>query len=203
MTLAAAIKDLVYNTLDQALISSSGGDSPKTNRVMAIPEIDTAQLETEMEQLGILQESGETLEVGESGQGGGFGLSATDIAGIIRNPSSAAFSALMTAAAPVIAPLVIQQTVEAVIDQLTRPGGILDTRFRREVLNEVNAFLTRQQQQNTRIGDRNVIIQAAPGFSNRGGFGHDSILRRISENRGDDYRTSGIGLNDKANGVRP
>ncbi len=150
------------------------------------------------------QQGGGDMEGQDMGLGGGLGMSPSKIGSMIKNPMGMAQARLFAAgAAPVLIAMMIKPVTEAIIAELTRPGGLLDTRFKRDIPNEIAFYLSREQQQRSRIGDRQVIIQTAPGFSNRGGFGHDSILRRISENRGDAYRTSGIGLTDKAYGVIP
>lgn len=193
-----------------ATITSAGGDSPKINRITAI-DINTEDFQNifEMEIRRIAEEHLRDIKQQDSfGEtqtelGSGLGISASDITSILTNPTSVAARAILAAAMPIVAPAAVLAAKEAVIEELTRPGGLLDTRWKRDAPAEINAFLTRMQQQNTRIGDRQIIIQSSPGFSNRGGFAHDSILKRISENRGDAYRTSGIGLEDRAAGVTP
>lgn len=200
---------MIESAFETLIITSAGGDSPKQNRPIDY-EISSADFQSILED-SIRDVVNDTLEerelVGPPGKkkdDDGFDLPGIgQIGSMIKNPTGAITSRLLaaTGAAGVIA-MLIKPVTEAVIGELTRPGGFLDKRFRREMLNEIEFYLSRQQQQLTRIGERNVIIQAKAGFANQNQHSHDSIVRRIAEDRGDEYRVSGIGLNDRASGLK-
>jgi hypothetical protein len=67
--------------------------------------------------------------------------------------------------------------------------------FKREILNERNAFLTREQQQLRRLGETQVIFSQSNGFSNSGGILSTNNLSQVKANG-----ISDIGLRDKAMG---
>jgi len=68
-----------------------------------------------------------------------------------------------------------------IFEQLTKPGGPLDLRFKRIIDNEVNAFLSRQTQKDTEMGVRPVIIQSKTGFTATNGANNYNTLRGIRE----------------------
>lgn len=67
--------------------------------------------------------------------------------------------------------------------------------FKREILNERNAFLTREQQQLRRLGETQVIFSQSQGFNNSGGILSTNNLSQVKANG-----ISDIGLRDKAMG---
>jgi len=208
MSLEGELRSWILQSLREALIISPRFTDYKISQ---IPFADFSPVSFALDQKvedmvssRIQSQQGGGMERQNVDLGGGLGMSPGQIGSAIKNPMGMAQARLFAAgAAPVLIGMMIKPVTEAIIAELTRPGGWLDTRFKRDIPGEIAFYLSRQQQQASRIGDRQVIIQTAPGFSNRGGFGHDSIIRRIAENRGDDYRTSGIGLTDKAYGVTP
>ena len=54
--------------------------------------------------------------------------------------------------------------------------------FKREILNERNAFLTREQQQLRRLGETQVIFSQSNGFSNSGGILSTNNLSQVKAN---------------------
>ena len=68
--------------------------------------------------------------------------------------------------------------------------------FKRDILNEVNPYLTREQQQLRRLGEDQVIFSQNQGFSNAGGILSTNTLSQVRANG-----ISDIGLRDKAMGV--
>lgn len=68
-----------------------------------------------------------------------------------------------------------------IMEELTRPGGVLDIRFRRYLEDEYNAGLDRQTQRNTQIGLRQVIIQSRAGFIQANGVANENTLRTLKE----------------------
>jgi len=68
--------------------------------------------------------------------------------------------------------------------------------FKREVLKELNPFLTREQQQQRRLGETRVIATQIGGFGNTGGLLTTNTLSQVKANG-----ISDIGLRDKSLGV--
>jgi len=99
---------------------------------------------------------------------------------------------------PLAVGLAVQPVTEAVIKELQRPGGFLDKRVRIDAREEVFAGLERQTRQNTRIGDRQVIIQQFQGFRSFEGYASTNTSRLIRENAD---RVLDIGLFDRAQGL--
>jgi hypothetical protein len=58
--------------------------------------------------------------------------------------------------------LIIFEAVKFVISELIKPGRFLDTRFKRDIREEILQFQRRQDQQNLRRGFSNVIITSSP-----------------------------------------
>jgi len=104
---------------------------------------------------------------------------------------------------PIAIPLMVVQLIPLIIDELKRPGGFLDVRFRRDARRELEFGLTREQQQLTRIGVRQVIIQSQAGFRNMAGAASTNTLRQIRESG---FRVSSLGFSqidddDRAGGL--
>lgn len=100
---------------------------------------------------------------------------------------------------PVATSLMIEPVTKAVIAELQRPGGFMDKRVKIDAQKEFFAALDRQTRQNTRIGDRQVIIQQFDGFRNFEGFASTNTSRTIRDNAD---RVLDIGLFDRAQGVQ-
>ena len=210
MTFTDVMRQMVEQALNSAVISSAGGDSPKRNFVMSI-DINSADFE------GILEDSirnivNESLEERE--------LAYTPTAkekSKSTNPAEQALSflggklgaspqSIVASLAPVLGPaiivLMLPKILEFVLQELTKPGGVFDTRFRRELQKEQFGFYDRQLQYDSRYGHRNVIIQGVNGFKREQGAFHASTFRDITEGTGEGFRLSRIGLTDKAYGFR-
>jgi hypothetical protein len=164
------VNEMIRHALEFSVITSAGGDSPKTNKVVGI---DLAAPQETAD--GGLGSAGGVA--GFKGSDVSLGLAATrgDIGGLIGRAGASLGPAAALAIAPQLIPLVIKE--------LERPGGFLDKRVRIEAQEEAFAELDRQTRQNTRIGDRQVII-------------HTSDLIRTNADRVLD-----IGLFDRAQGV--
>jgi hypothetical protein len=102
-------------------------------------------------------------------------------------------------AAPLAIALMIEPMTKAVIKELQRPGGFLDKRVKIDAQKEAFAELDRQTRQNTRIGDRQVIIQQFDGFRNFDGFASTNTSELIRTNAD---RVLDIGLFDRAEGLQ-
>lgn len=88
-----------------------------------------------------------------------------------------------------------------IFDILTKPGGVLDLRFKRIIDNEINAFLSRQTQKDTEFGVRQVIIQSKIGFTATNGANNFNTVRGIREGGIDKERLDRIGMIDHSKGV--
>ena len=105
---------------------------------------------------------------------------------------------LTTLLGPLALGLSIKPITEAIIKELQRPGGFLDKRVKIDSRNEAFAVLDRQTRQNTRIGDRQVIIQQFQGFRNFDGYASTNTSNLITQNAN---RVLDIGLFDRAQGI--
>lgn len=88
-----------------------------------------------------------------------------------------------------------------IFDQLTRPGGPLDLRFKRIVDDEINAFLSRQTQKDTELGIRQVIIQSKKGFTASNGVNNYNTQKGIREGGFDKQRLDRFGMIDHSKGL--
>jgi len=101
---------------------------------------------------------------------------------------------------PAMIALAIPFVVNAVLDELTKVGGVLDVRYRREITNEIENYWSRQVQYDTAVGNRQVILQTKASFGNLRGAGNSNTLRQVRENVN---RLADVGLHveDKAQGL--
>jgi len=90
-----------------------------------------------------------------------------------------------------------------IFEQLTRPGGPIDLRFKRMIDDEINAFLSRQTQKDTEIGYRQVVIQSKLGFTAPNGVNNYNTVRGIREGGLDKERLDRIGMVDHTKGDWP
>jgi len=149
--------------------------------------------------------SDESTNAGDGGLGGvgtgGVGNIGTALAasrgGNIAGLASRAAS-LAGIAAPVAVAFLIQPVTEQVIAELQRPGGFFDKRVKIDSREEAFSVLDRQTRQNTRIGDRQVIIQQFDGFRNFEGVASTNTSRLIRENAD---RVLDINLFQRAEGL--
>lgn len=100
---------------------------------------------------------------------------------------------------PMIAPvLLLPMLVEAVIREITKPGGWFDMRFKRDIPAELNNLFSRMEKQNRRLGITQVIITSTTGFRQMQGANSGNTFAHIRESG-----YANIGLVDKAAGWRP
>ena len=119
--------------------------------------------------------------------GGGLGLLQGGIGRV------GAFGA--SAFPPAMIALLVLQLAPVIVKSLQQPGGPFDKRFKVDMRKEMAAELDRQTRQNTRIGDRQVIIQQFEGFRNYDGFASTNTGNLINKNAN---RVLDIGLFDRA-----
>jgi len=101
---------------------------------------------------------------------------------------------------PVAIALAIPFVIDAVLDELTKAGGVLDTRYKRILTNEIENYMSRQMQYDTAVGNRQVIIQTKASFSNLRGAGNSNTFQQVRDNVN---RLADVGLHvtDKAQGL--
>ncbi len=200
MTLSDEINRMIATQIDSLEITSA--NPTHINHVIQVNQLISPDLESEM--------GGGGASGGQSGTdsipqlGGKFGvkdaplaLRATGGQGLTSFASKFAGGAAALAG-PLAIAFLVPALIPVIIDELTRPGGLMDKRFRIEAEKEFFNGMDRQTRQNTRIGDRQVIIQQIQGFRASEGNLSTNTLDVIIQNSG---RVLDIGLFDKASGL--
>ena len=135
---------------------------------------------------------------------GGPSISGGQIAGLAgRGMSGGASSAIgmLMPMIPHLVPLMIAAgAAKQLFDWAIGPGGPIDIRYRRELINEANSFMSRQLQRDTEVGFRQVIIAANANFNNTGGAGNSNSLRQV-RTYADRKANVGLLVTDKASGL--
>ena len=190
------INELIRFALTNTKITSAGGDSPKINTVIAIESVQSPAFPDE----GINIAGGDTAGIGTPSAIGGF--KPTDVTLALSASRGANLSGVIGRFGGSLGPAaiiaVIPQLVPIIAEELTRPGGLLDKRVRIDAREEAFAEIDRQTRQNTRIGDRQVIIQQVQGFRADNGFLSTNTSDLIRDNAD---RVLDIGLFDRAQGL--
>lgn len=125
----------------------------------------------------------------------------SDVMGIIKNPGQFVATGLRVLP-PVAAALFAKQIADYILTELTSEGGPLDTRWKRQLDKEQNAFLDRQQQRNTQIGLRQVITTSKKGFIKlNGAGGTESNIRQIRDGGVDGNRLARVDILDHTKGL--
>lgn len=125
----------------------------------------------------------------------------SEVMGIIKNPGSFLAGALKVLP-PAAAALFAYEIAQYVFAEITKPGGAMDLRWKRQMLKEDNAFLDRQTQRNLQIGTRQVVIQSQKGFLQMNGAASENTLRQIRDGGVDGNRLARVDLPDHAMGLR-
>jgi hypothetical protein len=97
------------------------------------------------------------------------------------------------AAVAFLAPIVTKM----VLEELIRPGGALDIRYKRQITNEVENYLSRQIQRDTQIGNRQVIVQMRSQFLNLHGEGNSNTYQQVRD-LGTRFAETGLRTKDSA-----
>lgn len=126
------------------------------------------------------------------------GINPQQLIGAMKNPTGFGFGLLGRVGAPIAGIAIVSAIAKQVWEWMIGPGGPLDIRVKIIAKNEAFAMIDRQTRQNTRIGDRQVIIQQFQGFRNFGGFASTSTGELIRQNAD---RVLDIGLFDRAQGL--
>ena len=98
--------------------------------------------------------------------------------GAVRNPAGG-LETLMARLPQTALVVLAVALAPMIIDEMKRPGSFLDIRWKRVMLEEFNAFLERQDQWNTMLGLRQVIVQSQVGFLMTGGASMSENTLRI------------------------
>ncbi len=133
----------------------------------------------------------------------GLSLARQGISNPIGMVSRVAMAApvLAGAGAGVVAGLAAWEIAKMIREELIRPGGFMDIRFKRDWENSNQQHLSRQQQRDRAIGNNSqVIIGANANFMQRSGYLHSNTYRQIVEGTGDAYRQSKLGVEDHSYG---
>lgn len=211
MTFTDTIRGLIERMLKNSIIRSPRFSDYRIEEVIPVSDsgIDE-EFRTEVEQ--IIQEEVKTQikeleKEGPAKQSSPEGSSIPDMQG----PALAAFQAIKNPGGLVAKGLKVLPHAAAVLfaiqiskyvfEEITKAGGAMDVRWRRQMENEFNAFLDRQTQRNTQIGTRQVVIQSAAGFIQMNGAASENTLRQIRDGGVDGTRLARVDLPDHAKGL--
>lgn len=211
MTFTDTIRSLIERMLKNSIIKSPRFSDYRVADVIPVADsgIDE-EFRTEVEQ--IIQDEVKTQiqdleKEGAPKQSSPEGSSAPDLQGpaleafqAIKNPGSLVAKGLklLPHAAAVLFAIQISKYVFA---EITKAGGTMDLRWRRQMDDEFNAFLDRQTQRNTQIGNRQVVIQSTAGFIQMNGAANENTLRQIRDGGVDGTRLAKVDLRDHAQGL--
>lgn len=223
------ISELINQMIQKVLESAEWTSANPThvNTLIQVNEIDNPDFEQEIKQLisnKVIKEGKESeLKEGTSmgtnkidfdkitgkdvgGMLGKVGIEPSKVTSLLSLTSGKGglgmlgkFGALAGIASPFAIAMMVKPVTESIIKELQRPGGFLDKRVKIDARNETLAELDRQTRQNTRIGDRQVIIQQFSGFRNYDGFASSNTSEMIRTNAD---RVLNVGLFDRAQGLQ-
>lgn len=120
--------------------------------------------------------------------------------GTVTNPATAATELLKFLPHVAIVALAIQ-LAPMILKEITKDGGVMDTRWKRLMQEEQNAFLSRQSQRDTQIGVRQLIISNRSGFRSINNALNSNNLRDIREGGVDKNRLAIIDITDHTKGL--
>jgi hypothetical protein len=211
MTLSDEINRMIQTAIESLEITSA--NPTHINTVIQVNQLENPDLEAIIE--GSIK--AQTATTGGSKQMlsslskedaqsilGKAGIDPKNIPNLLKMTTSGAglqgagIGALSSFFPPAMVALLVANMIPMIIKELARPGGLMDKRVRIDATKEVLAALDRQTRQNTRIGDREVVIQQFEGFRNYEGFASTSTGELISKNAD---RVLDIGLVDRAQGM--
>lgn len=209
MTIMDMIRQVIER-LKETKYSSAGGDSPKINFVKEFPEIQYQDFDeiirNEIKRI-IEEERQEITEEGtkiESEGGTSSSIESGAIGavrsgtGLAQNPGSSIGMLLRFIPHAALVALVLSM-IPLIIDELKKPGSMMDVRWKRMMQDEFNAFLDRQDKMNTFLGYRQIIVQSKAGFmAQASGAGTYDSNRDLREGGMDKDRQEIVGLEDHA-----
>ena len=191
--IASVVQQMIEQILRSASISSAGGDSPKVNKFVDFDSkgadfgsildqaVQTAVIR-HMEDAGLFGELDGDITTASAGVTGNQKLAlARQGISKLQNPESLINDALGFLPQATLIGFALS-LLPIIMDELTKPGGPFDLRFKRAVEKEFNALMDRQTAHDVAIGERGLIFQSRAGFINRnGGAANTNTLRMIRE----------------------
>ncbi len=214
MTFPLSIINRIHSAIQNMKITSAGGKNPVNNVVKQpfnIPELGLNE-EFASEVVGIIQEEiriqmTELREDPPTPTSKPVGSTRSnidsDIAKVVRtiqNPGGLVADGLKILPHAALLALAIS-LVPIVISELSRPGGLMDVRWKRQVTDEINGFMDRQTQKNTQIGIRGITIQSRAGFIGINGANNSNNLREIREGGVNRDRLARVDITDHSKGL--
>jgi len=208
---------MIKSVLESSTWTSAGGKNPVDNFIKQFRgTLTEAQIEelirTEVKRI-VKEERQEISEeetqiennLGTSTEekaGGGFESGAIGAVrtgtGLAQNPG-ASIGMLMRFIPHAALVTLALSLIPIIIDELKKPGSIMDIRWKRMMQDEFNAFLDRQEQMNVLLGYRQVIVQSKAGFiAQSSGAGTYDTVRDKREGGMDKDRQEIMGLKDHA-----
>ena len=119
--------------------------------------------------------------------------------GIVQNPQTLVAMGLKTLPYAAVV-LFATELIPIIIQEISRPGSIMDLRWKRMMAMEMNAFMDRQTQRDTQIGLRQIIATSEKGrIARNGGVGTYNNQKEIREN--DNNLANRIGIKQHATGT--
>ncbi len=206
MSIVDSIIQMLETTLRRLNVTSSAGDSPKINKVLDI-DINPGDFEGifENDMRDAVERYAGASDTGTdtSAQSTQSGITASSVLGLASKGTSGPPDPIqvLTPYMPVLGPVMVSAGVASFLFNWAKsPGGPLDTRYRREIVNESFNFMSRQLQRDTETGHRQVIIQVSENFRNLGGAGSSNTFRQIRQNGGR-LANAGLLVTDTATGL--
>jgi len=201
---------LIQQMMLTADITSAGGDSPKVNKILrtdvSSADFDEIIRNTIRDIVDEQTQGDSTLPTLDAGEEGGFTSSqgvgvARSALSKFQNPEGLVAEGLqfLPHAAVVSFALVL---IPIIINELTKPGGPFDLRWKRQMEKEFNALMDRQTAYDLNIGERGLIVQTRQGFiNNLGRAGNANTLRQIREGGVNRLHLNEIDYTDHAQGL--
>lgn len=206
---SSIIEQMVTQIMFDAEITSAGGESPKTNRIIKLNDREDTDFDLldqlvkdAIKELGLEAEENEARELTDEQRISklfkGNAQKAQNLLDYVTSPEDK-LASMMGRAGPVgaaIASAIVvifksEQISDEIITLLTAPGSPLDRRLKIFVEEGMNAFFDRMEQRRRQIGKDQVILSQVNGFGNSGGLLTSNTLSEVR-----DDGISRIGLNE-------
>jgi len=210
--ITSVIRQIIEAAFLNAEISSSGGDSPKINRVLNTDinvqdfnSIFEGEIRRIVEDITAQKESGDDITVAGGDkegitEGQVVGVASRGLSGL-NNPGAFVGMGLGLLPHAVLVSFVIS-LMPMIFEEMTRAGGPWDLTFRRIVEKEYNSLQNRQAFYDLTIGERGLIIQSRGGLLNRNtGSVNTNTLRMIREGGIDKNIMAQLDYTDHAKGL--
>ena len=210
-SIEAVIRQMIEQYLNGIQISSAGGDSPKINEVLFLPEVadfgnvfDAAIRDAVAQHV---QEGAPPVDISEEKnaqgltEGQAVGL-ANNALSLMQNPEALVAAGLPKIPHAVLVTFVVSSLLPIIIHELTKPGAPFDLRFKRIMEKEFNSLMSRQTAYDFSVGERGLIVQSRTGFLNRHTGGANTNTLKMIRDGGidknmmlrDDYTDHAKGL---------